>query len=62
MAGGFPSGQYHLQSRLLEIELAIADGAVEIDVVINRALALEENWDCIIENFLIYFYNFFSSL
>lgn len=45
VAAGFPSGQYHLQSRLLEIRLAIADGATEIDVVINRALALEENWN-----------------
>uniref|UniRef100_A0A915DND1 deoxyribose-phosphate aldolase n=1 Tax=Ditylenchus dipsaci TaxID=166011 RepID=A0A915DND1_9BILA len=47
VAGGFPSGQYHLLSRLLEIELAVKDGATEIDVVINRAAALEENWEVI---------------
>lgn len=42
--GGFPSGQYHLQSRLLEIELAVKDGAEELDTVINRAAALDSDW------------------
>jgi deoxyribose-phosphate aldolase len=49
VAGGFPSGQFHLQSRLLEIELAIADGAVEIDAVINRAAVLESNWQLLFD-------------
>jgi len=43
-AGGFPSGQYRLESRLLEVQLAVADGATEIDIVINRALALTDQW------------------
>ncbi|GMR35412.1 hypothetical protein PMAYCL1PPCAC_05607, partial [Pristionchus mayeri] len=44
VAAGFPSGQYRLESRLLEIELAVADGATEIDIVINRAAALDDDW------------------
>ncbi|CAO4365899.1 unnamed protein product [Caenorhabditis nigoni] len=44
VAGGFPSGQYHLKSKVLECELSVADGATEIDIVISRASALEEDW------------------
>uniref|UniRef100_A0A8R1DJD9 deoxyribose-phosphate aldolase n=1 Tax=Caenorhabditis japonica TaxID=281687 RepID=A0A8R1DJD9_CAEJA len=44
VAGGFPSGQYHLASKVLEVELTVADGATEIDIVISRAAALEEDW------------------
>ncbi|WKX93676.1 hypothetical protein Q1695_011160 [Nippostrongylus brasiliensis] len=44
VAAGFPSGQYHLKSKLLEVELTVADGATEIDIVISRAAALEGDW------------------
>lgn len=44
VATGFPSGQYHLETRLREIKLAVADGASEIDIVINRTAALQGNW------------------
>lgn len=44
VAGGFPSGQYHLKSKVLEVELSVADGATEIDIVISRASALDEDW------------------
>ncbi|KAK6737408.1 hypothetical protein RB195_019860 [Necator americanus] len=44
VAAGFPSGQYHLQSKLLEVQLTVADGATEIDIVISRAAALEGDW------------------
>ena len=44
VAAGFPSGQYHLKSKVLEVELTVADGATEIDIVISRALALEDQW------------------
>jgi deoxyribose-phosphate aldolase len=44
VACGFPSGQYHFETRLREIELAINDGATEIDAVINRALVLDGDW------------------
>lgn len=45
-AGGFPSGQYRLETRLLEVQLAVADGATEIDIVVNRAAALTDQWSC----------------
>lgn len=44
VAAGFPSGQYPLDSRLREIELAVKSGANEIDIVINRSLVLTNNW------------------
>ncbi len=46
VATGFPSGQYHLKTRLEEIRLTVADGASEIDIVINRTAALQGNWKC----------------
>ena len=44
MATGFPAGQTPLKTRLEEIRLAVADGAREIDIVINRQLALIGDW------------------
>ena len=41
VATGFPSGQYSLATRLAEIKFAINEGAKEIDIVINRTLALQ---------------------
>ena len=41
VATGFPSGQYSLATRLEEIKFAINEGAKEIDIVINRTLALQ---------------------
>jgi len=40
VATGFPSGQYPLDVRLSDVERAIADGADEIDMVINRGALL----------------------
>ena len=45
VATGFPSGQYSLKTRLEEIRLAVEAGAREIDIVINRQLALEGKWE-----------------
>lgn len=45
MATGFPAGQTHLKTRLEEVRLAVADGASEIDIVINRTLALTGQWE-----------------
>ena len=45
VATGFPSGQYSLKTRLKEIHWAVESGASEIDIVINRALALKHDWD-----------------
>ncbi|XP_043501724.1 deoxyribose-phosphate aldolase [Polistes fuscatus] len=44
VAAGFPSGQYPLQTRLEEIHYSVHTGAKEIDIVINRPLALEQKW------------------
>ncbi|XP_022241538.1 deoxyribose-phosphate aldolase-like isoform X2 [Limulus polyphemus] len=45
VATGFPTGQYSLETRLEEIKRAVADGAQEIDIVINRNYALGGNWE-----------------
>ncbi|XP_030558077.1 deoxyribose-phosphate aldolase-like [Drosophila novamexicana] len=47
VATGFPTGQYGLQTRLQEISHAILAGATEIDVVINRQLALLGDWEAL---------------
>ncbi|XP_076166388.1 deoxyribose-phosphate aldolase isoform X2 [Ptiloglossa arizonensis] len=43
--GGFPSGQFPLETRLREVEIGIENGANEIDIVINRPLALMHQWE-----------------
>ncbi|KAF7228760.1 deoxyribose-phosphate aldolase isoform X1 [Nothobranchius furzeri] len=45
VATGFPAGQTPLETRLQEVRLAVRDGAAEIDVVINRTLALSGQWE-----------------
>lgn len=45
VATGFPSGQYPLDVRLRDTERAIADGADEIDMVINRGAFLAGRYD-----------------
>lgn len=49
VAAGFPAGLTPLDARLLEIETARADGAAEIDVVLNRSLALSGRLDAAAE-------------
>ncbi|HQV68044.1 MAG TPA: deoxyribose-phosphate aldolase [Saprospiraceae bacterium] len=41
---GFPAGQISLPEKLKEIELSVAAGAKEIDIVISRALVLQSDW------------------
>ncbi|XP_071390901.1 deoxyribose-phosphate aldolase isoform X2 [Centroberyx affinis] len=45
VATGFPAGQTPLKTRLEEVRAAVADGAAEIDIVINRTLALTGQWE-----------------
>ena len=45
VATGFPSGQIKHEHKLEEIEQCVADGAKEIDIVINRDAALSGDWD-----------------
>jgi deoxyribose-phosphate aldolase len=49
VATGFPDGQTPLPQRIGEIEQAIEAGAKEIDVVINRTLALTGDWQALYE-------------
>ncbi len=44
VATGFPAGLMPLKLRLAEIRYAVGEGASEIDIVINRALALRGDW------------------
>ncbi|KAJ8373623.1 hypothetical protein SKAU_G00042030 [Synaphobranchus kaupii] len=47
VATGFPAGQTPLETRLEEVRLAVQDGAREIDIVINRTLALSAQWEAL---------------
>jgi deoxyribose-phosphate aldolase len=42
---GFPSGAHRAEAKASEAELAIADGAAEIDMVIDLGRAAEGRWD-----------------
>lgn len=41
---GFPAGQIPLPEKLHEIEMSVAAGAKEIDIVVSRALVLQSDW------------------
>jgi len=49
VATGFPSGQYPLDIRIRDVERAVADGADEIDMVINRGAFLSGRYDVVAE-------------
>lgn len=49
VAGAFPSGQSPLEERLDEIRTAVADGADEIDIVLNRGALLAGRLDVVHE-------------
>ena len=44
---GFPHGSNTVAVKVFETEQAIADGAVEIDMVVNIGKVLDEDWDFI---------------
>ncbi len=44
---GFPSGSHKVEVKLHEAELALADGAVELDMVLNIGKALSRDWEYI---------------
>jgi deoxyribose-phosphate aldolase len=44
VATGFPAGLTPLSIRLAEIKYAVGEGAQEIDIVINRAQVLQQDW------------------
>lgn len=41
---GFPAGQTPMETKLREIELSVAAGAAEVDIVISRRHALTHDW------------------
>lgn len=45
VAGGFPLGQVPLSCRITEVEYAISQGAAEIDIVIDRGLAISGDFE-----------------
>lgn len=45
VAGGFPSSQTFLEVKMLEVAMAIENGADEVDVVLNVGKILEEQYD-----------------
>jgi deoxyribose-phosphate aldolase len=47
VATGFPAGLTPLPQRLAEIRYAVDEGAGEIDIVINRALVFDQEWQAL---------------
>jgi deoxyribose-phosphate aldolase len=45
VAGGFPAAQTYLEVKMLEVAMAVENGADEVDVVMNVGEVLEGNWD-----------------
>jgi deoxyribose-phosphate aldolase len=44
---GFPAGLAPMETKLREIELSVADGAREVDIVISRRHALTHDWQAL---------------
>jgi deoxyribose-phosphate aldolase len=44
---GFPAGLSPMETRLREIELSVADGAMEVDIVISRRHGLTHEWQAL---------------
>jgi deoxyribose-phosphate aldolase len=42
---GFPHGGHHTSSKVAEAEQALADGGIELDMVVNIGKVLSEEWD-----------------
>jgi len=51
---GFPAGQTPLNIKLLEIDASVADGALEIDIVISREKVLTGDWQSIYDEVKAY--------
>ena len=50
----FPAGLANLETKLREIELSVAAGATEIDIVISRRHVLTGNWQALYDEMLAY--------
>ena len=51
---GFPAGLTSMETKLREIELSVAAGATEIDIVITRQHVLKGNWQTLYDEMLAY--------
>ncbi len=51
---GFPAGLTSMETKLREIELSVAAGATEIDIVITRQHVLNANWQTLYDEMLGY--------
>lgn len=47
VAGGFPSSQTYLEVKMLEVAMAVENGADEIDIVINVGQLLDGDYDAL---------------
>ena len=52
VAGGFPSSQTFQEVKIAEVSLAVADGAEEIDIVLNRGELLDRNYEAVCEEIM----------
>lgn len=51
---GFPAGQTPMETKLREIELNVAAGAREVDIVISRRHALTNDWPALFDELVAY--------
>jgi deoxyribose-phosphate aldolase len=51
---GFPAGLTSMETKVREIELSVAAGAAEIDIVITRQHVLTGNWQALYDEMLAY--------
>ena len=51
---GFPAGLTSLETKVREIELSVAAGATEIDIVITRQHVLTGNWQALFDEMVAY--------
>ena len=51
---GFPAGQTPMETKLREIELSVAAGAQEVDIVISRRHALTGDWQALYDEIAAY--------
>ena len=51
---GFPAGQTPMETKLREIELSVAAGAREVDIVISRRHALLHDWPALFDELRAY--------
>jgi deoxyribose-phosphate aldolase len=51
---GFPAGQTPMETKLREIELSVAAGAQEVDIVISRRHALTGDWPALFDEIAAY--------